>query len=144
MEEDTTAGDPVKKFIALATHADTTHIFLIWLRDCKMVGTEDEFVLWQAIQELTGRAPECYLFHQTGVLSIKLVDGEHDVAMVDPQGKSPYLQKVLSRGVYEQEWIDADDLRRQIREVLKGDLGVTAKGSTIAIKKDKATGPRAP
>lgn len=64
MEDDTTPGDATKKFLALATDPATTHIFLIWPRDAKMVGTEDELILWQSIRELKGTAPECYLFHR--------------------------------------------------------------------------------
>lgn len=60
--------------------------------------------MWQTIKELTGQAPECYLFHRAGVLDIKVVEGEQDVAMRDPQGKSPYLKNILAKGVYEQEW----------------------------------------
>lgn len=48
-----------------------------------MVGTEDELVLWQAIRELQGAAPECYLFHQRGVLKIRN-KAEQEVLMNDP------------------------------------------------------------
>lgn len=44
--------------------------------------------------------------------------------MADPQGKSPYLQNILRRGVYEQEWTDVPDLKRQVRAVLRSDVGV--------------------
>jgi hypothetical protein len=124
MEDDATPGDATKKFIQLATAPSTTHVFLIWPRDAKMVGTEDELILWQSIQELTGKAPECYLFHQTGVLRVEHHEGEQHVLMDDTQGKSPYLYAILQRGVYEQEWLDDGDLRQQIREVLTSDLGV--------------------
>lgn len=127
MEDDETPGDNTTKFLALATHPATTHVFLIWPRDCKMVGTEDELVMWQAIRELRGRAPECYVFHQSGVLEVANRNGERQVMMKDPQGKSPYLLDILRRGVFEQEWTDEADLRRQIRMVLKADLGVAAK-----------------
>lgn len=36
------------------------------------------------------------------------------------------------RGVYEQEWLDLDDLKVQIREVLTGDLGVAPKSALTA------------
>lgn len=124
MEDDPTPGDPTTKFLALATDPATTHVFLLWPRDAKMVGTEDELVLWQAIAELKGEAPEFYLFHQAGVLRIERRDGEQQVLMDDSQGKSPYLYNILARGVYEQEWTDLPDLKNQIQEVLRGDLGV--------------------
>ncbi|MHB8632908.1 MAG: hypothetical protein ACYDBQ_02910 [Thermoplasmatota archaeon] len=44
MEDDRTPGDHVAKFIALATEPTMSHVFLIWPRDCKMAGTEDELV----------------------------------------------------------------------------------------------------
>lgn len=129
MEDDATPGDATKKFLALATDPTTTHVFLIWPRDAKMVGTEDELILWQSIRELKGTAPECYLFHQTGVLRIERRDHEQQVVMEDSQGKSPYLYGILERGVYEQEWLDVDDLKDQIREVLTGDLGAIRKSA---------------
>lgn len=129
MEDDTTPGDATKKFLALATNPTTTHVFLIWPRDAKMVGTEDELILWQSIRELKGTAPECYLFHQTGVLRIARHEHEQHVIMEDSQGKSPYLYSILERGVYEQEWLDLDDLKHQIRDVLIGDLGVAPKAA---------------
>lgn len=123
MEDDDTPGDNVQKFLALASRPPTTHIFLLWPLDCKMVGTEDELILWQSIKELQGAAPECYLFHQAGVLEIRN-DIEHAVEMKDPQGKSPYLLDILKRGVFVQEWQDLPDLYRQIRAVLVSNLGV--------------------
>jgi hypothetical protein len=48
--------------------------------------------------------------------------------MDDDQGKSPYLYGILRRGVFEQEWVDLADLKHQIQEVLRGDLGVPTKG----------------
>jgi hypothetical protein len=128
MEDDPTPGDATQKFLALAVHPSTTHVFLIWPRNAKMVGTEDELVLWQAISLLTGKAPECYLFHQRGVLRIDRRGGEDEVVMDDDQGKSPYLYGILRRGVFEQEWVDLADLKHQIQEVLRGDLGVPTKG----------------
>lgn len=130
MEDDPTPGDATTKFLALATDPTTTHVFLLWPRDAKMVGTEDELVLWQAIADLKGEPPECYLFHQTGVLRIERRGGEQQVIMEDSQGKSPYLYDILARGVYEQEWIDLPDLKNQIHEVLRSDLGVPVKGTT--------------
>lgn len=129
MEDDTTPGDATKKFLDLATDPATTHVFLIWPRDAKMVGTEDELILWQSIRELKGDAPECYLFHQTGVLRIERQEQEQRVIMEDSQGKSPYLYSILERGVYEQEWLDLGDLKDQIRQVLTGDLGVAPKSA---------------
>jgi hypothetical protein len=39
MEDDPTPGDATQKFLALAVHPSTTHVFLIWPRNAKMVGT---------------------------------------------------------------------------------------------------------
>lgn len=130
MEDNPTPGDTVRKFMKLATVPVTTHVFLIWPRDAKMVGTQDELVLWQAISDLKGEAPECYLFHQTGVLRIVREGKEQRVMMEDDQGKSPYLYGILERGVFEQEWIDLADLKYQIREVLNGDLGLATMGES--------------
>lgn len=127
MEDDPTPGDAITKFLTLATDPATTHVFLIWPRDAKMVGTQDELVLWQAITDIKGAAPECYLFHQAGVLRVERQEQEQQVMMEDSQGKSPYLYGILQRGVFEQEGIDLPDLKFQIREVLTGDLGVATK-----------------
>lgn len=124
MEDDPAPGDAPRKFQSSATDASTTHVFLIWPRDCQMAGTHDELVMWQTIQELTGTAPECYLFHQTGVLRVEQRGDEQEVLVLEEQGKSPYLRSILERGVYEQEWTELEDLRRQVREVLTADLGV--------------------
>jgi hypothetical protein len=121
MEDDHTPGDNIQKFLSLASKS--SHVFLIWPVDCKMVGTQDELILWQAIKELREAAPECYLFHQVGVLEVR-TDTEQCVQMKDHQGKSPYLFDILKRGVFLPEWQDLPDLHRQVRAVLVSDVGV--------------------
>lgn len=127
MEDDSSPGDPTKKFLSLATDPKTTHVFLVWPRDAKMVGTQDELVMWQAIKELKKHAPVCYLFHQAGVLSVNRRREEMEIFMDDPQGKSPYLYDLLAKGVFEQEWVDLDDLKWRIRQVLLADLRVATR-----------------
>ena len=127
MEDELARGDPTDKFVALATDPSTTHVFLLWPRDARMVGTQDELILWQSIATLTGTAPECYLFHQTGVLHIETKGVDKQVVIDDEQGQSPYLYDILARGVFEQEWVDQNDLFVQIREVLVAHLGVQPK-----------------
>jgi len=124
MEDSKRPGTMTAKFLAIVKDPATTHVFFLWPRDCKMAGPEDELALWQALKELTGVAPELYLFHQAGVLEVNPVRGEHEVAILDSQGRSPYLRELLQYGVFLQEWMDLEDLRREIRNVLRSDVGV--------------------
>jgi hypothetical protein len=123
LENEPADTDLVAKFLSTAQNR-ATHIFLIWPQNAKMAGTQDELILWQAITRLKGKAPECYLFHETGTITFDFTDEETKVLMNDPQGKSPYLYDILAHGVFLQQWVNIHDLRHQIREVLIATWGL--------------------
>lgn len=141
MERQPGQGD-VGKFLALAKRS--THVFLIWPQDSKMVGTEDELILWMALKELQG-GPELTLFHQRGVMATRVEgdgeDADEVLHIQDPQGRSPYLQNLLEFEPFLVEWSDVDNLKHQVQETLSAQLGVPRKarpgGALFKLKEPK-------
>lgn len=123
LEDDRSSRDITTKFLSFLNDPVTSHVFLLWPRDAKMVGTQDELIMWQVFSHLGAKAPELYLFHQDGVLSVEQRKADRRIIMQDPQGKSPYLYDLLARGVYQRQWEDLRDLENQVRDVLEAHLG---------------------
>lgn len=59
VEDEPPMQDLTAKLVALLTDPQLTHVFLLWPKDAKMAGTQDELIVWQVVGGSNDEPPEC-------------------------------------------------------------------------------------